>query len=74
MIVVNHSMSNNQLTVSDMAQIKRILDIVCARGAIQASEMETVGTVYNKLCNLLESVDEKTGGVKSSTPGDGNGE
>ena len=66
-------MSNNQLTVSDMAQIKRIVDIVCARGAIQASEMETVGVVYNKLCHLLESVNEQAVDGKSTTPGNGNG-
>lgn len=52
-------MSSKQLTISDMAQMKRIFDIVCARGAIQASEMETVGVLYNKLCYLLETVDEK---------------
>lgn len=49
-------MSNEQLNVSDMVQIKRIIEVVCSRGAIQASEMETVGVIYNKLNVLLESL------------------
>ena len=53
-------MSDEQLNVSDMVQIKKIIEVVCSRGAIQASEMETVGVIYNKLNVLLESLNKKS--------------
>ena len=43
-------MENNTLmTVADMASIKSLLEAACTRGAFRASEMSTVGRVYDKL-------------------------
>ncbi len=46
-------MDNIQLTVADMASLKQILDAACQRGAFKASEMSTVGQIYNKLDAFL---------------------
>lgn len=43
------------LSITDLAVIKNILDIAAKRGAFQASEMQTVGEVYNKLDAFLTS-------------------
>ena len=47
---LNICMENNTLmTVADMASIKSLLEAACTRGAFRASEMSTVGRVYDKL-------------------------
>ena len=46
----------NQITVIDLARIKTIIETACTRGAFQASEMKTVGDVYERLTAFLGSV------------------
>lgn len=55
-------MSNQEvdITLQDLHQIKRIIEVVCQRGAIQAMEMETVGNIYNKLTKLLDTKQPET--------------
>ena len=46
-------MENAQLTIADMASLKGLLEAACTRGAFKASEMSTVGTVYDKLAAFV---------------------
>jgi len=54
---LNINMENlKQLSITDLAVLKNIIDLACARGAFQASEMKTVGDVYEKLTGFLDVV------------------
>lgn len=45
-----------ELTISDLAAIKQIIDVSSQRGAFKANEMAVVGQAYNKLENFLNAV------------------
>lgn len=45
-----------QLSITDLAVIKNIIDLAAKRGAFQANEMRSVGEVYDRLNAFLESV------------------
>ncbi len=42
-----------QLTVNDIKSIQTLMEAACARGTWKASEMYTVGLIYNKLTAFL---------------------
>lgn len=44
----------SDINLQDLLQIKKLIEVVSTRGAIQAHEMEIVGKLYNKLDKLLE--------------------
>jgi hypothetical protein len=45
-----------ELTVTDLQNIRAIIDIAATRGAFKAQEMAAVGTVFNKLDVFLAAV------------------
>ena len=45
-----------QLTVNDLIVIKNVFDICSQRGAFKAEEFQTVGQVYTKLSNFLNTI------------------
>jgi hypothetical protein len=45
-----------QLSITDLAVIKNIIDLACSRGAFRAPEMKSVGEVYDKLNLFLDTV------------------
>lgn len=47
---------DSNITISDLNDLKNIVDIAARRGAFHAKEMASVGAVYNKLEAFLESV------------------
>ena len=47
---------NAELTVSDLSNIKQIIDVASSRGAFRPNEMMTIGQVYNKLETFLATV------------------
>jgi hypothetical protein len=47
------------LNVSDLNAIKSIIDVATQRGAFRAPELESVGKIYNKLSNFLDSITKK---------------
>lgn len=51
-------MSTNppQLSITDLAVIKDLIDVAATRGAFKASEMKTVGEIYDKLTVFLDTV------------------
>lgn len=45
-----------QLTVNDLIVIKNVFDVCSQRGAFKAEEFQTVGQVYTKLSNFLDTI------------------
>jgi len=45
-----------ELTVTDLQNIRSIIDAASRRGAFQAAEMSGIGAVYNKLDAFLNSI------------------
>lgn len=44
------------LTVTDLQNIRAIIDVAATRGAFKAGEMSAVGSVFNKLDTFLNAV------------------
>ncbi len=44
------------LTVSDLVNIRAVIEAAVKRGAFQASELSSVGAAYDKLSKFLASV------------------
>lgn len=44
------------LTVTDLQNIRAIIDVAATRGAFKAAEMSAVGGVFNKLDTFLAAV------------------
>ena len=42
-----------ELSVTDLAVLKNIIDLACERGAFRGPELKTVGEVYDKLTTFL---------------------
>ena len=53
-----------QLTLTDLAAMKSIIDIASARGTFKPHEMMIVGQTYNKLTTFLEGVKQNQGETK----------
>ena len=53
-----------QLTLTDLAAMKSIIDIASARGTFKPTEMMVVGQTYNKLIAFLEGVKQTQGETK----------
>ena len=45
-----------ELTITDLAAIKQIIDVASSRGAFKPNEMMTVGQTYSKLELFLNAV------------------
>lgn len=48
--------NSTQLSVTDLAIIKNVIDLACTRGAFRANEMREVGSVYDRLSAFLEEL------------------
>lgn len=48
--------TNTQITISDLATIKELIDLACTRGAFRGDEMTSIGEVYDKLTGFLNTV------------------
>ena len=47
-----------ELTVSDLDEMRQVLDLACARGAFRGSEMTRVGQVYDRLEIFISAIVE----------------
>jgi len=45
-----------ELTVTDLSNLKQIIDVASSRGAFKPNEMTVVGTTYGKLETFLNAV------------------
>jgi len=59
--------NNQQLSISDLAVIKNLVEVACSRGAFRAAEMKSVGEVYEKLTGFLQTVIAQAEEQASST-------
>lgn len=57
------------LSVTDLLNIRAIVDVAASRGAFKAGEMTAVGTVYNKLDTFLKAVAPAPAQENTSTEG-----
>lgn len=66
----------NQLTVTiqDVANAYAIIDLAAKRGAFQATELQAVGTVANKLKAFLDAVNEAQKAQAEAAPAEEGGE
>lgn len=48
--------SSAGLTLQDLISVAQIIQVTSQRGAYRAEELQSVGTLYNKLIAFLESV------------------
>lgn len=48
--------ANPELTISDLAAIKNLIDVVTTRGAFKGEELSSVGVLYDKLNKFLTAV------------------
>jgi hypothetical protein len=48
--------ANPDLTISDLAAIKNLIDVVTTRGAFKGEELSSVGVLYDKLNKFLTAV------------------
>ena len=48
------------LTLSDLAALKSMIDVASSRGGFKPNEMVVVGSVYNKLEKFLEIAQKQT--------------
>jgi len=48
-------MENNDLTVNDLLQIQKIIDVAVQRGAFKADESRIVGETYEKIAAFLQA-------------------
>ena len=45
-----------ELTITDLQNVRAVIDIAATRGAFKAAEMAAVGNVFNKLDTFLNAV------------------
>ena len=54
-MILNIAMETN-ISITDLINIRNVINMAAERGAYKAEEMLEVGTVYTKLSNFLEAV------------------
>lgn len=47
---------DQEITLTDLAKMRTIIEVACSRGAFQANEMRSVGETYDRLIAFLNSV------------------
>lgn len=48
--------ADTNITVTDIANAYAVIDLAAKRGAFQATELQAVGTVVNKLKSFLDAI------------------
>ena len=48
--------TNPDLSITDLQNLRAIIDVASTRGAFKSAEMAAVGTVFNKLDSFLNAV------------------
>ena len=59
MSAVNIYMEQTTLTVSDLIGLRDIINIATKRGSFDAKELSTVGSIYDKLNNFIETAQQQ---------------
>lgn len=48
-----------ELTLNDLSSMKNLIDVVTQRGAFKATELSSVGMLYDKLSKFLEETQKQ---------------
>lgn len=62
------SAAQPELTVTDLINLKSVLEFAVKRGAFNANELSGVGSVYDKLSNFLNAVSANQPQSKQEQP------
>lgn len=54
-------MNEKTLTIADLLQIQKIIDVAVQRGAFKAEESRIVGETYEKITEFLNSLETAAG-------------
>lgn len=57
---------DKQLTVTDLVNIRTIIDTACSRGTFKGGEMRAVGEIYDKLSAFIDQVQQPPAPAESS--------
>ena len=60
-------MNEETLTINDLLQIQKIIDVAVQRGAFKADETRIVGETYEKITKFLESIQPAEEDTEAST-------
>jgi len=60
-------MNEETLTINDLLQIQKIIDVAVQRGAFKADETRIVGETYEKITKFLESIQPAEENTETST-------
>lgn len=69
--------ADTNITITDIANAYAIIDLAAKRGAFQATELQAVGTVVNKLKLFLDGIQaarQATATPETSAPAEGTAE
>ncbi len=61
-------MNEETLTINDLLQIQKIIDVAVQRGAFKADESRIVGETYEKIAAFLNSLDATDNTTTDSEP------
>jgi hypothetical protein len=65
-VVENEPKSPPSLNMNDLSSVVRIIDVVSERGAFKGSELESVGSLRNRIEQFLNFNQEKPAETESS--------
>ena len=51
---------DSEITIFDIVMMRKIIEMMSSRGAVQAHEMESIGQLYTKLTKVLEENKESS--------------
>ena len=51
---------DTEITIFDIVMMRKIIEMMSSRGAVQAQEMEAIGQLYTKLTKVLEENKESS--------------
>ncbi len=57
-----------ELTVTDLTNVRSVLDVAVRRGAFGASELSSVGAIYDKLNTFLNAISNQKPEEKPAEP------
>lgn len=65
---------NNIITINDVIAICQIINLASSRGAFRADELTQIGAVYDRLAQMVDSVQHQQESTTDSLPSKTTGE
>jgi hypothetical protein len=67
---MDETTQQTNLTIADLASIRDLIDTACSRGAYRASEMKSVGEIYERLNAFLSEVVAQANATSANQQGE----